>query len=84
MTDSVVVTARLPRDVSTALDALAREMERSRSWLVNKAIRRYIEEQSEWIAFIKEGEDDLDNGRSYGQAEVEAMFLKPRVGREAA
>ena len=84
MSDTIVVTSRVPRVLSEGLDSLAKDMDRTRAWIVATAIRRYVEEQSEWIAFIKEGEDDIAAGRTFTQEEVEAMFLNRRKSRAAA
>lgn len=51
-----VVTARLDEETLAKLDALAGAQERSRAWLVAKAVKRYVEEEAAFAAFIAEGE----------------------------
>lgn len=84
MTKSTVVTTRLDPPTTEALDALAQELDRSRAWIVAKAVERYVKEELEFIAFIKEGEADIDAGRVHSQEEVEAMFGISTGERDAA
>ena len=84
MTKTSVVTSRLSVDILADVDRLARELDRSRAWIVAKAIERYVSEELEFIEFIKEGEADLDAGRVHSQEEVEAMFGISAGKRDAA
>ena len=47
-----VTTVRLGQDIDETLDALAHKLQRSRSWLINQALREFIEreelEQVRW------------------------------------
>lgn len=55
-------TVRLDEDTLTALDRLAERTERSRNWLVSRAIEDYVL-LNEWqIAKIEEGIADADRG----------------------
>jgi len=84
MTKNVVVTARIDADLSAALDKLGATLDRSRAWIVARAIERYVTEESEFMAFIQEGVDDLEAGRFHTQEEVEEMFSVDRAARDAA
>ena len=84
MSKSVVITARLGEETVMALDKLGASMDRSRAWIAAKAIERYVEEESEFLAFLQVGIDDLDAGRVHTQEEVEAMFGVRRETRNAA
>lgn len=84
MSKSTVVTTRLMPDVLDDVDRLAQALERSRAWIVAKAIERFVGEELEFIAFIKEGEADLAAGRVRTQEEVEAMFGVSAGERDAA
>ena len=84
MTKTSVVTSRIPADVLADVDRLARELDRSRAWIVSKAVERYVSEELEFISFIKEGEADLDAGRVHSQEEVEARFGIAPGKRDAA
>ncbi len=84
MTKSTVVTTRLDPDATEALDTLAKELDRSRAWIVAKAVERYVAEELEFVAFIKEGEADLDAGRTISHAELVREIAERRAKREAA
>lgn len=57
-----VVTARLDADTLAGLDKLAEYHERSRAWLVAKAVKQYVKNESEFFAFLQEGEDAVERG----------------------
>jgi len=84
MTKTAVLTTRVSTELSDRIDTLAKETERSRAWLIAKAIERYVEEELELIEAIREGERDIDEGRFFTQEEVEAMFAVKRDERDAA
>ena len=71
------------RDLA-ALDSLAAGLGRSREWIVARAVQRYIEEETEFAAFLQEGIADLEAGRVHTQEEVERMFAVRRATRDAA
>lgn len=73
---STTVTLRLPEELKGKLDRLAEATERSRSWLAQDAIRRYIE-MNEWqVAEIREGVREADAGQFASGAEVAALREK--------
>ncbi|HQO08558.1 MAG TPA: ribbon-helix-helix domain-containing protein [Clostridiales bacterium] len=66
---NTTVTVRLPDNLATSLDAIAKITERSRSFLIKKAIESYIEEQADLqIA--------LDRLRDTSDTEISAEDLK--------
>ena len=71
MAKSTVVTTRLDPDTTQALDALAERLDRSRAWIVSKAVDAYVRERTEFLDFIQEGEDAIDRGESYTQEQME-------------
>ena len=48
------VTTRIDEETQSRLDQLAKATDRSRSWLVADAIRRYVEEEGWQVAAIEE------------------------------
>ena len=40
-----VTTVRLQPDIQTGLDAMAEKMQRSKSWLINQALKEFIDRQ---------------------------------------
>ena len=57
-----VITARLDPETLAGLDKLAEYHERSRAWLVAKAVKQYVKNESEFFAFLQEGEDAIERG----------------------
>ena len=82
MTKSAVITARLDEEGLARLDTLAGMLERSRAWIVAKAVQRYVDEELEFRAFIQEGIDSADRGELISQEDMEAWFEARR--RQAA
>ncbi|NHZ48053.1 CopG family ribbon-helix-helix protein [Nitratidesulfovibrio liaohensis] len=68
------VTTRLDPETHDKLEALAKAMDRSRSWLVADAVRRYIEEENWQIAAIAEGVRLADAGDFASDEEVRQAF----------
>lgn len=71
MTKSAVITARLDEATLQSLDALAESQERTRAWLVAKAVKRYVKEETEFRAFVKMGEESIDRGDYFTQEQME-------------
>jgi len=84
MTKTAVITARIDTDLSDRLDALARDYDRARGWIVARAVERYVAEESQLLAMVREGEADIEAGRTFTQEEVETMFAVKRDQRDAA
>ncbi|HEX2811541.1 MULTISPECIES: CopG family ribbon-helix-helix protein [unclassified Sphingopyxis] len=84
MTKPTVISTRVTSDLSARIDTLAKELDRSRAWVIAKAIERYIEEELEFIEFVREGERDIEQGRYFTQEQVEAMFAEKLGKRNAA
>ena len=74
-------TVRLDEDTLTALDRLAERTERSRNWLVSRAIEDYVL-LNEWqIAKIEEGIADADRGDFASDEEMNRIRRKFSVGK---
>ena len=76
------VTARIDEETHSRLDHLAKATDRSRSWLVADAVRRYVEEESWQIAAIEEGVRQADAGNFAAENEVKAAFARWGVNAE--
>ncbi len=79
-----VVTTRLDAETLDGLDQLAERLERSRAWLVAKAVQQYVKEQNEFYAFVKEGEDAIERGDYVTHEELVAEIKAMRRQRDAA
>ncbi len=64
MSTQVTISARVPEDLSRQLDRLATATRRNRSWLIEEALRRYVEEQAWQVQAIQEALEDYRSGTS--------------------
>lgn len=79
-----IITARIDSDLAKRVDALAADYDRSRAWIVARAIADFLDREEALLVAIKEGEADIAAGRVHSQEEVEAMFGIERDERHAA
>jgi predicted transcriptional regulator len=72
MAKSTTMTVRIPPEVNTKLDALARDTKRSKSYLAGEAIASFVERNAWQIEEIKEGLREAKSGApGVPHAEVE-------------
>ena len=81
---STVVTARLDEETLAKLDQLATRQERTRAWIVTKAVKTYLDEELAFTAFLQEGEDAIDRGDFLTQQEMEAWLSSRYPAADAA
>lgn len=60
---SAPVTIRADKDMVSEVDALASAMDRSRNYVINQAIRQFLETHAWQVERIKVGLEDLREGR---------------------
>jgi predicted transcriptional regulator len=84
MSKTAVVTARIDPETLSGLDKLAGYHERSRAWLVAKAVEQYVRDESAFIAFIKEGEDAIARGDYITHDELISRIKARHEGKRAA
>jgi predicted transcriptional regulator len=58
------------------IDRLARTQNRSRNFLVNEAIDRYLAEEHRWAEKVQAGLDAAEAGDFASAAEVDALFQR--------
>lgn len=63
MSQSVSLSFRVSPEKAAELQSLAETTDRSKSWLLEQALERYLEEQAWQLAKIDEGLADLEAGR---------------------
>ena len=78
MSAEVSISARVPVALSQELDRLAAATQRNRSWHIEEALRRYVEEQVWQVQEIQEALDDYRSGnaRLVAHEDVEARMEK--------
>ena len=72
MAKTTTMTVRIPPEVNTKLDALARDTKRSKSYLAGEAIASFVERNAWQVEEIQEGLREGKSGaRGVSQGEVE-------------
>jgi predicted transcriptional regulator len=66
------VSVRLDQELDDRLRSVADNLERSRSWVIEQAIREFVDLQSWHLAAIDEGIRDADAGRLVAHEDVAA------------
>jgi RHH-type rel operon transcriptional repressor/antitoxin RelB len=74
MPKSITLAARVDSDLDTALGRLAEATGRSKSWLINEALRSYIANEQQFLAAVEAGKQALREGRVIDHAIVVAAF----------
>ena len=67
MAKSVPIAARIDADLDGQLERLAEATGRSKSWLVNEALRSYVANEQQFLAAVEEGKQALNWGLLKGQ-----------------
>ncbi len=66
-----VLTAHVPLPLAEKVDQLAARTERSRGWIINKALSAWIEEEEERRRLTLEALADVDAGRTMSHQAVQ-------------
>jgi RHH-type rel operon transcriptional repressor/antitoxin RelB len=80
MPKSVTIAARVDAELDRELERLAEATARSKSWLINEALRSYIANEQQFLAAVEEGKLALQAGQVVDHATVVAAFervIKP-------
>ena len=84
MSKTSVITARLDSETIAELDRLAAACDRSRAYLISKAVNRFVEDERELRDFLKVGIDQADRGDLLSQEEMEAWYEARLASRTMA
>jgi len=76
--DKSVITFRLDREKKEALDRLASQMDRDRSYLLNEAVSTYLETQAWQLEQIRAGVEEADRGEFASDDEVKRALSRWR------
>lgn len=76
------VTFRLDSDKKKALDAVAAGLDRDRSYVINEAVRSYLEVYQWQVRHIKEGLRQAKMGQFVSEAEIDAALTARRKARQ--
>lgn len=72
------ITIRTDPDLAGKIAALARAMDRSRNWIIEEALRQYVETQAWQIEGIQAAIESMDRGEGVphekARADIEALM----------
>ena len=69
-------TIRLDNDTLGRIDGLANNLSRSRSWVINQAIERFLDYEEWFVQEVKDGLNEVERGDIATDEEVIARFRK--------
>ena len=69
-------TVRMDDNLLHRVDGIAKSLSRSRSWIINQALERFVNYE-EWFKLeVEEGLAEVDRGEVASDAEVKTAFNK--------
>lgn len=77
------ITLRLPVDLLAAIEKIAAASDRTRSWVMVRALRLYLAGEGAEILNVANGLEQLDNGESEDMDEVIAQIEQITRGNAA-
>lgn len=77
------ISAKVPDELYTRLNAAAERNDRSMSWITEQALQNYLDEDEARHQHILEGLADVDAGRTVPHAEVTAWAAERRSAASA-
>ena len=69
-------TVRLDEGILGRVDHLAGELSRSRSWVIKRAIERFLEYEEWFVKEVKDGLKEVERGEIATEAEVADRFKR--------
>ncbi len=75
MAKEATVTARIDAKLGRRLAKLAQATGRSKSWVINAALRAYVESELDFVEKVEAGLRSARAGRLIPQEEVKARFF---------
>jgi len=64
------ITLRLPNDMLTAVEEIAEACERSRSWVIVRALKTYLASEGADILVVKKARQEVARGEVYDMDDV--------------
>jgi predicted transcriptional regulator len=72
-------TIRISRRTQSRVDALARAMKRSRTWVINQALRQYLDYNESFVKAVRDGIKDVKAGRLIDHGDVVKKWERKRT-----
>jgi predicted transcriptional regulator len=83
---SIPVSLRVPGDLIETLDKIAVALERSRSWIMLRALRQYVADEGQEVLDVQEGLAELERGEAIPiedvLAEMDEIIAKAEAKRK--
>ncbi|MBI5120808.1 MAG: CopG family transcriptional regulator [Rhodospirillales bacterium] len=79
MNKDVTITARIDGELSDRLARLSTMQGRSKSWVVGRALKSFLDAELAFAEAVEEGLTDMRDGRTVAHEDVAARF-KARFG----
>jgi predicted transcriptional regulator len=76
------ITLRVPQDILEDIEKIAQTADRSRSWVIVRALKYYLINEGSDLLEIRQGLEDIEAGRVHDAEEVFAEL--ERLSREDA
>ena len=73
---SVTVSIRAEEETLQALDKIAKSLDRNRNWLINEAIKNYLELHQWQIEQVRRGVAEAETGRTLSHEQVKKRILE--------
>ena len=84
---TIPVSLRMPADLIETLDKIAAALERSRSWVMLRALRQYIADERQEVLDVQEGIAEAERGEMVPiedvLAEMDAIIARAEAKRKA-
>jgi len=84
MSKTSVITARLDEETLASLDRLSAAQERSRAWLIAKAVQCYVRGEIAFLDFVQQGTDEIERGDFLTHEELVAEIEAATARKNAA
>ena len=84
MSKTAVVTTRLDSDTLNALDMLATVQDRTRAALIERAVKRFVEEETAFRSFLNDGKAAIDRGEFIAHDDLVTDIERWKQSRKSA
>jgi predicted transcriptional regulator len=84
MSESNVLSVRLPRALKAKVDKVATALDRPRNWVVNRALEEFVAAQAWQLGEIERGLAEAAAGKFASAAEIASGFKSFRPRRRRA
>jgi predicted transcriptional regulator len=84
VSDSVVISIRVPVDLAEKVDRLAKDLERPRNYVAVKALEEYVASELEWVSAVKNGIEQADAGLGIPHEKVRPWLQALARGKRIA